>query len=380
MKQNSSNRNTPVISLFAGGSGRGLFIALLFLASCGEKQQAPEQDAKYVLSDSMKHLVVIDSVRYCDLDDELTLSGEVSFNENNVVKVFPRSSGQVLESKASLGDRVTKGQVLAIIRSADVAGNYSDLNSTNADLAIAKRQMDNTESLYKNGISSEREYNEAKQNYQKALAAKNKVESVININGGGKTSAGGEYRITAPIDGYIVEKKVSAGAFIRPDMAENLFTISDLKNVWVYANVYESDIANVKEGYQVSVTPLAYPDRQFTGKIDKVSEVLDPQSKALRVRISLENKEMLLKPDMFTRVVVSKAGVGKAVCIPRTAIVEQDGKDYVVIYKKDDDLSIAEVTVIRTVGDNTYIRGGITPGQRLITKNQLFIFNSLLNE
>ena len=81
--------------------------------------------------------------------------------------------------------------MLAVIRSADIAGSYSDLNSTGADVAIAKRQMDNQAALYKNGIASEREYNEAKENYNKALAARNKVQSSININGGGSASASG---------------------------------------------------------------------------------------------------------------------------------------------------------------------------------------------
>jgi cobalt-zinc-cadmium efflux system membrane fusion protein len=354
--------------------------ALTALAACGKKEGQQEENKKFVLSDSMQHMIQIDTVQYCNLSDELSLTGEVSFNENNVVKVFPRSSGQVLESHASLGDKVSKGQVLAVIRSADVAGNYSDLSSTNADVTIAKRQMENAESLYKNGINSEREYIEAKQNYEKALAARNKVQSVININGGGKTSATGTYTLTAPIDGYIVEKKITTGAFIRPDMGDNLFTISNLKNVWIYANVYESDIAKVKEGYDATVIPMAYPDKKYDAKIDKISQVLDPQSKSMRVRVTLENRDMLLKPDMFAKVIVANKEGTTATCIPTAAIVSQDGKNYVVTYKSNSDMAINEVDIIKTVGDKTFVRSGLQQGQKLITKNQLFIFNQLLNE
>jgi cobalt-zinc-cadmium efflux system membrane fusion protein len=206
------------------------------------------------------------------------------------------------------------------------------------------------------------------------------VQSVISINGGGKANAQGEYTITAPISGYIVEKKVAAGAFIRPDMADNLFTISDLKTVWVYANVYELDIQNIKEGYTAKVIPVAYPDKVFTGKIDKVSQVLDPQSKAMKVRISLENKDMLLKPEMFIKVIVSNEESRKAICIPASAVVPQDNKNYVVVYKGKDDLSIAPIEIIKTVGDRTFIRSGVTPGQVVVTKHQLFIFNQLSEE
>jgi cobalt-zinc-cadmium efflux system membrane fusion protein len=355
-------------------------VLLGLITGCGKKKEAATAQAKFSLSDSMQHLISIDTVSYCGISNELSLSGEVSFNENNMVKIFPRSSGQVVDTRISLGDKVSKGQVLAVVRSADIAGNYSDLSSANADVAIAKRQMENAEALYKNGISSEREYTEAKENYDKALAGKDKVRAAIMINGGGRTNASGEYLITSPIDGYVVEKKVAAGAFIRSDMGDNLFTISDLKNVWIYANVYETDIAKVHEGYEVKVIPAAYPDRVYTGKIDQVSQVLDPQSKAMRVRIVLENKDMLLKPDMFTKVIVSNEEGGKATCIPTAALVSQDGKNYVVVYKNRNDLGIAEVSVLKTVNERTYLSGGVQPGTLLITRYQNLIFNQLMND
>ncbi len=356
------------------------FVGMVLFSACSHKEQPVEEAKKVALSDSMLSMIECDTVRDCTMTDELSLSGEVSFNENNVVKVFPRISGQVIEARVSLGDRVQKGQVMATIKSADIAGNYNDLSSANADISIAKRHMDNAESLYKNGISSEKEFNEAKQNYEKALAARNKIQSVININGGGKASEGGQYTLTAPIDGYTVEKKVSAGAYIRPDMADNLFTISDLKNVWIYANVYEADISRISEGNEVKVIPVAYPDKVFSGKIDKVSQVLDPQSKAMRVRINLENKDMLLKPEMFARVVVDNKGGSNLICCSSKALLSQDNKNYVVVYNGKNDIKIAEVEIIKTVGDKTYVRAGIKPGDVLIVKHQLFIFNQLSNE
>lgn len=353
-------------------------VALSLLSACGKKEQQAEENKKFVLSDSMQHMITLDTVRTCNVADEISLSGEISFNENNVVKVFPRSSGQIIESRVSLGDKVSKGQVLAVIKSADVASNYSDLSSANADLAIAKRQMDNAQSLYKSGISSEREYTEAKQNYEKALATKNKVQSVININSGGSSSVSGTYSLTSPIDGYIVEKKIATGSFIRPDMGDNLFTISDLKNVWVYANVYEADIPKVKEGYNVRVIPMSYPNKVMTGKVDKISQVLDPQSKAMRVRVTLDNSNMLLKPEMFAKVIVSNEEGDRSICIPTAALVANEGKDYVVVYNGNDDLKIAEVSILKTVNEKTYITSGVEPGQRLITKNQILIFNQLM--
>jgi len=195
---------------------------------------------------------------------------------------------------------------------------------------------------------------------------------------GGSTSASGTYSLTSPIDGYIVEKKIATGSFIRPDMGDNLFTISDLKNVWVYANVYEADIPKVKEGYSVRVIPMSYPDKVMIGKIDKISQVLDPQSKAMRVRVTLDNSNMLLKPEMFAKVIVSNEEGDRSICIPTAALVANEGKDYVVVYNGNDDLKIAEVSILKTVNEKTYITSGVEPGQKLITKNQILIFNQLM--
>ncbi len=354
-------------------------VLMISITACHEKQPETVEVKKFTLSDSMEKMIALDSVSNSFIVTETSLSGEVSFNENNVIKVFPRGSGQVIESKVTLGDKVKEGQILAVIKSADIAGNYADLASANADIAIAQREFDNTRNLYKGGIASERELNEAKQNLAKAKAAKNKIESILSINGGQHTTSNGTYVLTSPIDGYIVEKKVNTGNFIRTDMGDYLFTISDLKNVWINANVFEDDISKVKEGYDVEVYTLAYPDKTFKGKIDKLSEVLDPTNKTMKVRVKLENKEGLLKPSMFAKVIVSNEEKTKALCVPTKALISQDGKNFVVIYKGRDNLKIAEVNIQKIIGDNTFINGGVKEGDKLIVSNQLLIFQQLID-
>lgn len=342
---------------------------------CDEKKAPAKKEGPFCLSDSMRNMITIDSARLCAIDDELHLSGEVAFDENKVVKIFPNSSGHVTEVKVTLGDKVSAGQVLAVIKSADVAGNYNDLSSAEADVSITKRQLDNQEALYKNGISSQKDYEEAKQNYEKAVASRNKIQSLITINGGGNMQAGGLYYIKAPISGYIVEKKVNAGNFIRPDMTDNMFTVSDLKEVWIWANVFEADISKVKEGYDARVSTLAYPGKEFAGKIDKVSNVLDPNNKVLRIRIKLPNKDFLLKPEMFTNVTISNILNQQAVCIPTTALVEENSRTYVILYNNNCDLKVSEVDILKKTGEKAFIRSGVTPGQKLLTHNALLIYD-----
>ena len=358
-----------------------IILSGVLLISCKEQKKVEEkqENLPFCLSDTAKKMIEIDTARIMPMEDEIQLSGEVSFDENKVIKVYPRSSGHVIDCKVTLGDKVEAGQILAVVRSADIAGNYSDLSSANADLAIAKRQFDNTESLYKNGIASEKEVNEAKQNYEKAQAAKRKIESQLSINGGANTSSGGTYNITSPISGYIVEKKVNAGNYLRSDMGDYLFTISDLKDVWVMANVFEADIPKVKEGFNVKVSTLSYPDKILTGKIEKISEVLDPTNKVMKVRVRLNNENMLLKPEMFAKVIVTNTENSRAVCIPQKALIDQNGKSFVVVYHDSCHMAIVEVTPIKTTEDKTYISDGLKAGDKLIVHNQLLIYQKLLN-
>ncbi|MDB5280456.1 MAG: efflux transporter periplasmic adaptor subunit [Ferruginibacter sp.] len=359
----------PITTLF-------FFAAILF--SCKDKKE-PEADpnAKICITDSMEQIIHIDSASNGNIENALKLSGEISFSDSKVVKVFPFSSGKVMEVKVSQGDKVSKGQVLATIKSVEVAGNYSDLSTAENDYNIAKRQLDNEASLYKNGIASEREYSEAKENYSKAATAVQKLKEQISINGGGHTNVGGSYVITAPIAGYVVEKKINAGAFIRADNTENMFTIGDISEVWVWANVYETDIAKVKEGYTANVTTLAYPDKVFTGVIDKVSQILDPETKVMKIRVRLKNDNLQLKPEMFANITVLNKEGQDAISIPAAAIVSENGNNYVVLYHGKCDLKVQQVELLKISGDKAYLKSGLQAGKKVISANQILLYRAL---
>ncbi|WP_374165169.1 efflux RND transporter periplasmic adaptor subunit [Arcticibacter sp. MXS-1] len=358
-----------IIALLAAGT--------FLMSACKEKAAETKTKNEVCISDSLTRLIRIDTVKTANIKDELSLSGEVSFDDNKVVKVFPFASGQVLEVKVSLGDHVSRGQTLAVIRSADVAGTYTDLSATQSDLSIARRQLEQAQYLYKSGISSERDYTEAKENYNKALSANRKIREQIAINGRGSTGANGMYVIKAPEGGFIVEKNISAGSFIRQDNGASLFTISDMKDVWVWANVFESDISKVKQGYTAKVTTLAYPGKVFEGRVDEVSSVLDPDNKVMKVKIVLPNPGMQLKPEMFTNVLVTNNEPSSSVAVPSDAVIFDSSKNYVIVYKDRCHLQIREVNVIKSVENVSYIGSGLKPGELVISKNQLLLYNAL---
>ncbi|MBR2648034.1 MAG: efflux RND transporter periplasmic adaptor subunit [Sediminibacterium sp.] len=355
-------------------------VILLSFVACKDKPKPVVQAETPLIQDSMFKLITIDTIKEKVMEDELQLSGQIVFDENKVVKVFPNVSGVIVSMPVSIGDKVYKGQLLATLRSADIAGSYSDLKSSDADIAITERQLKNTQQLYEKGIASEKDLTEAKNNYAKALAVKEKIINLLSINGGGNTKAGGTFDIKSPIDGYIVEKKSNPGNFIRSDMADNLFTISNLQNVWVYANVYESDISRVKEGYRADVRVIAYPDKVFSTTVDKVSEVLDPNNKIQKIRLKLANPNMLLKPEMFSTISVFNSTGRKALAIKSSAIIFDNSKNYILIYRSRNQVEIREISILKKAGDWTYIAEGVSDGEPYISKRGLLIFNSLLQK
>lgn len=356
--------------------------ALVWSQSCNSSGNEPASPiSDIIISDSTMKLLKIDTAQLLPVTDEVKLSGEVSFDENRVVKVYPFSSGQVISTNVSLGDHVKTGQVLATIKSADIAGNYSDLSVAGNEVSVAKRRMDNAEHLYKNGIASEKEWLEAKENYNTAVANENKIRTQIQINGGGRTTANGNYVITAPRAGYVVEKLINPGDFIRSDNANNLFTIGDISDVWIWANVYESDVAKVKEGLEAKITTLAYPDSVFTGRVDRINEVLDPVTKVEKIRVVLPNSGGALKPEMFANVLISNQTDGrKAIVIPSSGVISENGKNYVVAYNSPTDVKVQQVEIFKTTRHHTWISSGVEPGQRIITQNQILVYRKLMDK
>ncbi|QJD80888.1 efflux RND transporter periplasmic adaptor subunit [Spirosoma rhododendri] len=346
-----------------------------FLSACGSSA-TPEQANR----PARKHLdllrsATLDTARLERTNNELSLTGKVSFNQDQVVKVFPLVGGHIEALRVDLGDYVKKGQVLAIIRSGDLADLEQAAVTARGELAVAQKNMQVTEGMNKAGFSSERDLVASREQLQAAKGEVNRVTERRRILGG----SGSSYVVKAPMSGFIVEKSASAGMELRSDDPENLFTISNLDRVWVLANVYESDLSHVHEGDPALITTISYPDKVFKGHIDKIFNVLDPGSKTMKVRVTLDNADYRLKPEMFANVNVTYAGKDERVTIPAGAVVFDKNRNYVVTVDRQHNPVVREVSLYRTVGDKTYLTGGLAPGDRVVSRNQLLIYNALGN-
>ncbi|MDQ2719994.1 MAG: efflux RND transporter periplasmic adaptor subunit [Bacteroidota bacterium] len=349
-------------------------IGLTLFSSCNTDTKKPEEKAKYVISDSLFKTLKIDTVSECPVINSLTLTGQVSFNDSKVARIFPMVSGNISGVKVQVGDHVTKGQKLGVIRSGEMAGYGNDLVSSQTNLLIAKKNMDAAEDMYKGGLMSEKDFITAQQMYKQSQSQLTRSKEVLQINGG---STQGDYVVRAPISGFVVEKQINNNMTIRTDNANDLFTISDLENVWVWANVYESNISNVHLGDNVDVTTLSYPGKVFKGKVDQILNVLDPTNKVMKIRVVLSNPGYALKPQMFASVTVMSQTNQQGLCVPSDALTFNNSQYYILIYKSNSDVRIMPVQIISTNADKSYITGGLKAGDTIIGSNVVLIYEAL---
>lgn len=354
-----------------------ILITLLALQGCTNNEtKKPEDRAKYVIPDSTLKNIKIDTVRRCQLVDAITLTGSVDFNQDNQVNIYPLVSGVVQDIKVQLGDYVQKGQILGVVRSSEMANYSSSLTTAEANLSVAKKNLEAQKDLYASGLASQLDVTTAQSNYDQAVAQLSLAKRILKING---DNTEGNFFIKAPISGFIVQKNVTNNTSIRTDNGTNLFTISDLKDVWVQANVYESNIGKIHLGDPVEITTVSYPDKVFKGKVSKILNVLDPASKVVKVRVVVSNEDYALKPQMFARVVAINQQNSDAICIPASALVFDHSQYYVLKYNGKGSADITPVTVLSKLGDRVYLADGISEGDKVIASEAILIYDALNN-
>lgn len=351
-----------------------LFSATFFLMNCKSKVNSTVQEMQSPVSDSMYKTLQIDTVTKCPLISTLSFTGKVSFNEEKEARIYPMVSGIISNVDVQAGDFVNVGQKLGVIRSTEMAGYASDLTSAEANVANSKKNLDAAESMYQSHLISGQDLVTAQTSYQQAQAQLKKAADVLQINGGNTES---KFILKAPISGFVVEKQVNNDMSIRADNSNSLFTISDLKEVWVWANVYESNINSVHLGDEVKVTTLAYPGKIFSGRIDKILNVLDPTNKVMKIRVVLPNPGFLLKPEMFASITVANKSNEQALCVSSDALIFDHSQYYVLVSNGPSMIRIVPVQMISKFANRTYISGNIQDGDKVIASDALLIYNAL---
>ena len=358
----------------------GLFFFCLALAGMalqgckGEQKNPVEETRKYVIPDSLLKTLSMDTVQNRPLVNTITFTGMVDVNQDNQVNIFPLVSGSARDIKVQLGDYVSAGQVLGTVTSSEMAGYTNSLVVAQTNLTNTKRQLEASKDLFKAGLASSLDVTAAQTNYDQAVAQLEMAQRILKING---DNTKGIWEIKSPVSGFIVQKNITSGTSIRTDNSTALFTISDLKNVWVWANVYESNIGNIHLGDEVSLTTLSYPGKVFKGKVDKMLSALDPTTKVMKVRIVIPNDNYALKPQMFASIEIANPENQQVLCVSSKALIYDNSRYYVLVYNGHGDASITPVEVLNNSGDRTYIKSGLKEGSLVITTAAILIYGEL---
>ncbi|MCC7528792.1 MAG: efflux RND transporter periplasmic adaptor subunit, partial [Candidatus Melainabacteria bacterium] len=305
-------------------------------AATGRLTLSPEQLAEIKPTTSV--------VQQRRIAKEVSLTGQVEPDSNMTTPVISLVPGRIEKSFVQLGDVVKAGQKLAFVRSDDIAQIEADLlrqvldfeadiQQARFQLALCEKIFGRHRQLFSEGISARADLDSAESDYQKAQVAletlKEKRSALITIARERLRLYGVEkdmvdkvlatkridddFYIDAPRDGIITERNADIGQLI--DNSHNIFVVTDLSQVWLTAQAFEKDIHCIKKGQKVSVTVNSYPDKVFQGKVDYTGVMLDTDTRTMPVRATVQNPQIILKPEMFANMHV-QIGETEALSIP----------------------------------------------------------------
>jgi len=304
-------------------------LAILAFAGCknesaASESKAPSGDVAMTLDAIKQANIVVEPASEQEIDDTLVTSGRVTFEDIKVGHVFSPVTGRVLRIGVELGAKVKAGQPLAVIQSPDMGSASSDVAKADADLIAAEHGMQRERELLAKNATSQKDYEAAEDAYRQARAEKQRaMQKAFLFRTGTVDTVTQGYGLVSPIDGEVLARNLSVGAEVQGQYSggtQELFTVGELDEVWVLADIYEIDLARVQTGAKCGVRTVAYKDKAFEGKVDWVAGMLDPTTRTAKVRCTFANTERFLKPDMYATATISVAS-RKALALPKTAIL-----------------------------------------------------------
>lgn len=303
--------------------------------------------------------------------DTLSLIGEIGFNQDRVIHVVPRLTGVVESARVSAGDRVRKGQVLAVISSQMLAEQRSELLAAQKRLALARTSHEREKQLWEEKISAEQDYLLARHAMQEAEIAVQSAEQRLQALGGGISATGNltRYEIRSPIDGVVIEKHISLGEAVKDDA--NVYVIADLSTVWVEMTVHAKDLNTVRIGQQASVKATAF-SAQGSGVVSYVGSLFGEQTRTAKARVVLSNPKGIWRSGLPVKIELVSGEVEVPVAVAAEAI--QSVRDWSVVFGRyGEDFEARPLTLGRSDGQFHEVLNGLNPGEQYAAKNSFLI-------
>jgi membrane fusion protein, heavy metal efflux system len=327
---------------------------------------------------------------------EHVTEGKIAIDEDRSTPVFSPYAGRVTRLLARPGDSVVKGQSLFVIEAADTVGAQNDfisamtgMNKAKSALALAEIQDKRARDLFEGKAVPLKDFQQAQANLiqaqndmrssQTALeASRNKLkilglsdDDIASFQDKGRINP--ETTIFAPISGTVVQRKIGPGQYVNSGASDPVYVIGDLSTVWLTAFVRESDAASVSVGQEISFNVLALPGRSLFARINYVATAIDPATRRLLVRATIDNKDRMLKPEMFANVTIYSPSDHAAVGVPKQALIYEADQVRVWVAHEDKSIELRSIKPGLTNGDLVEVLGNLKPGEQIVTKGSLFI-------
>jgi membrane fusion protein, heavy metal efflux system len=349
-------------------------------------------------AEQLSGMIATQAVRSSDERDVLPVTGRIALADNRTWRVGVLVDGRIEAVYAGLGDYVHKGQVLARMHSHEVhdaRAQYqialSELTRLQAAANLAQRNYDRVQTLLSLKAASIQQTEQARQELVSAqVALKNSqielrrdrihLEDNLGIPADLPDNDQSEEAelvpVRAPGSGFILKKNVSPGATAEPSM--DLFVIGDLSEVWMLASVRQENLGELRLGQPVAVTLAGLPDQRFSGHITNLGQEFDPTTRAMQVRIVLNNSENRLKPEMLATAEIPVGSLKPALVVPADALQQVDGQDVVFVRTAPDRFAIRSVRTGAAVHGQVRVFEGLKAGEQVVIKGSFLLKSQLL--
>ena len=305
--------------------------------------------------------VQLGEVGYKPVNDEIRFYGNVQVNERRLAYVQTRFAGWIRKVYVdATGDFVRKGQPLFTVYS-------PDLVTTEQEYLLAKQNAHAVQQSTVSGVASAASslLDSARQRLLQWEISPNEIDKLDQT---GKAIT--DLTIYAPVSGYVTEKNALANLYVQPET--RLYTVADLSEIWVMAQIFQNDAGKVKPGDPAEVTVDAYPNIVFHGRVDYVLPQLDMTTRTLPVRLVFPNPGLKLRPGMYVNVRV-KLPLGRQMVVPASAVFHSGTRNLVFVNRGGGQIEPREIELGPAVGDQVVIRKGVKPNTQIVTSANFLI-------
>lgn len=345
--------------------------------------------------ESVDALIETGTVENIERLTRLNFTGQVQLDRTRTVKIAPSGGGRIEKIEKFLGDKVLKGEVLAVIHSNALGEAKADYLERRSALELAQATLEREKALYEKKISSHADYLAALNQFNAAQASITAVdkrlglfgletEQIAAISSENQNGTFADLVVRAPQEGTIIAMDVSVGQIV--DTTQALCTVSDLTSLWVWCDVYEKDLAFLHE-QKTAESPLealvkvkAFEKNYFTGLVDYIGNSVDEFSRTVKMRVQVENSAQRLRPGMFADVEIAIPQAGHALAVLRTAVMEDDGEFFIFRHWKEDLWARRDITIGERYGEYVEVLSGAELGAEIVTGGAFMLKSDVLRE